>query len=99
MTESNDKLASSIYARVLAAAMEAKRLNSRQLISNVTPRRKVTTEAMQRLDDGEVSYVMKEMPEKPFPEDETPATELSGVESDATTSDDGTKGANDTWTH
>ena len=96
MTESNDTLSGSVYARVLAVAMEAKRLNSRQQMSNVTPRRKVTTEAMQRMEDGEVSFEMKETPQDPFPDDETQATELQG---EVATPDDETKGENDTWAH
>ena len=96
MTESNDTLSGSVYARVLAVAMEAKRLKSRQQMSNVTPRRKVTTEAMQRLEDGEVSFEMKETPQDPFPDDETQVTELQG---EVVTPDDETKGENDTWAH
>ena len=57
------------------------------------------TEAIQRVDEGEVSYEMTDRPLTPPTEDGTETTEPAGPEGDTPSADDEAKGENDTWTH
>jgi len=63
----------SIYERVIVAAREAKRLNERQMMTRVTPRRKVTTEAISRVSKGNVDFRYAEGP-KEEPESFSPVS-------------------------
>jgi DNA-directed RNA polymerase subunit K/omega len=55
---SEDKRSSSVYEKIIVAAREAKRLNERHTQTRVTPRRKATSEAIDRVNEGNVDYEM-----------------------------------------
>jgi DNA-directed RNA polymerase subunit K/omega len=50
----------SIYEKAMVAAKEARRLNNRVLSKRVTPGKKVTTAAIERVQKGEVEYRVEE---------------------------------------
>ena len=66
-TDDRSPESGSVYERVVVTAREAKRLNERHLFTRVTPRRKVTTEAIERVRDGEVEFRYPERAEKRAP--------------------------------
>ncbi len=50
------KIPKSKYEHVMLAAKEARRLNEKYTNRGLTPLKKVTSEAIQRVEDGEVDY-------------------------------------------
>jgi len=58
-----------LYDKVMVAALEARRLNRRRFLSGMEGDAKVTTEALRRADGGDVGWTRDPQPE-PAPEAE-----------------------------
>jgi hypothetical protein len=71
-SDSKPKTPKSMYEHVMLAAKEARRLNEKYTRRGLTPPKKVTTEAIDRVGGGEVEYEYDAEKPKTNAEDEEP---------------------------
>ena len=69
-SDSKPKTSRSRYEHVMVTAKEARRLNEKYTRRGITPLKKVTTEAIERVDGGEVEYEYDAEKSKAKAEDE-----------------------------